>query len=165
MEGKIAFTMRAMTPDDLPAVVDVESASFAEPWPLHLFRAELAQPNRVYLVVEGAGSICGFGGVMLVGEDAHIVTLAVAPGQRQRGVGSLLMVSLVDAAKHRGARNLTLEVRSSNDTAQHLYRKFGFEEVGLRRDYYRTEDALVMWAIDIDSERYQGTLDAMRAGT
>ena len=100
---------------------------------------------------------------MLLGEDAHIVTLAVIPEERQKGVGSLLMVSLIQAAKQRGARNLTLEVRSSNQAAQRLYRKFGFEGVGLRRDYYRTEDALVMWAIDIDSAGYEGTLDEMRA--
>ncbi len=102
---------------------------------------------------------------MLVGEDAHIVTLAVTPNERRRGVGSLLMVSLIERAREHGARNLTLEVRRSNDAAQDLYRRFGFEEVGLRRDYYRTEDAVVMWAVDIDSDIYQGTLDAMRSAT
>ena len=116
-------------------------------------------------MVERDELICGFGGVMLVGEDAHIVTLAIEPEERERGVGSMLMVSLVEAAKTRGAQNLTLEVRRSNEAAQHLYRKFGFEEVGLRREYYRTEDALVMWAVDIDTESYQGTLDAMKSGT
>ena len=162
MEEGVGLTLRPMTVEALPTVVDVEAASFPEPWPLHLFQAELAQPSRVYLVVERDGAMCGFGGVMLVGEDAHVVTLAVVPYERERGVGSLLMVSLVEAARELGARNLTLEVRSSNEAAQHLYRKFGFEEVGLRRDYYRTEDALVMWAVDIDSDSYQGTLDAMR---
>lgn len=159
------LTVRPMTVEDLPDVVEVETASFPEPWPMHLFQAELAQPSRIYQVVERNGSMCGFGGVMLVGEDAHIVTLAIAPGERDRGAGSSLMVSLVEAAMDRGARNLTLEVRRSNDAAQHLYRKFGFEEVGLRRDYYRTEDALVMWAVDIDSESYRGTLDSLRSGT
>ncbi len=163
MEG--GLTVRPMTIDDLPAVLEVEAASFPEPWPRHLFQAELAQASRIYLVVERGELFCGFGGVVLVGEEAHIVTLAIEPAERERGVGSMLMVSLVEAAKTRGAQNLTLEVRRSNDAAQQLYRKFGFEEVGLRREYYRTEDALVMWAVDINTESYQGTLDAMKSGT
>ena len=163
MEEGLNFAVRPLTPNDLQTVVDVEAASFTEPWPIELFQQELVQPSRVYLAVERGEAICGFGGVMLVGEDAHIVTLAVAPEERQKGIGSLLMVSLVEAAKERGARNLTLEVRRSNEAAQHLYRKFGFEGVGFRRDYYRTEDALVMWAIDIDSASYQGALDELRS--
>lgn len=162
METGLSFTVRLLTADDLQTVAGVEAASFTEPWPLELFRKEFAEPGRVYLAVERGKTLCGFGGVMLLGEDAHIVTLAVIPEERQKGVGSLLMVSLIQAAKERGARNLTLEVRSSNQAAQRLYRKFGFEGVGLRRDYYRTEDALVMWAIDIDSAGYEGTLDEMR---
>lgn len=162
MEG--GLSVRRMTMEDLSHVVAVEAASFPEPWPLRMFQEELAHPSRVYLVVERDGVMTGFGGMMLIGEDAHIVTLAVDPQHRQLGVGSLLMISLAEAAREHGVRNLTLEVRRSNDAAQHLYRKFGFQNVGLRRDYYRTEDAVVMWAVDIDSDRYKGTLNAMRRG-
>ncbi len=163
MATGLSLAVRPLTEADLERVVEIEAVSFAEPWPRHLFEGELAQPSRIYRAVERRGSICGFGGLMIVGEDAHIVTLAVVPHERRQGVGSLLMVSLIEAARERGARNLTLEVRRSNDVAQQLYRKFGFEEVGLRRDYYRTEDAVVMWAVDIDSNVYQDTLEAMRS--
>lgn len=165
MATGLNLAVRPLTEDDLENVVEIEAASFTEPWPLHMFQSELAQPSRVYRAVDRSGSLCGYAGMMLVGEDAHIVTLAVMPGERRRGVGSLLMVSLIEAARVHGTRNLTLEVRRSNDAAQDLYRRFGFEEVGLRRDYYRTEDAVVMWAVDIDSDIYQGTLDAMRSAT
>ena len=63
------------------------------------------------------------------------------------------MLALVDAATAAGARHLTLEVRVSNEGARRLYQRFGFAPVGVRKDYYRDEDALVMWATDIDNRR------------
>ena len=73
------------------------------------------------------------------------------------------MLSLVDAAAIAGARHLTLEVRVSNEGARHLYQRFGFAPVGVRKDYYRDEDALVMWATDIDTDDYKGRIEAIRA--
>jgi ribosomal-protein-alanine N-acetyltransferase len=99
---------------------------------------------------------------MLVGEDAHVVTLAVAPGYRERGVASGIMMELIGLARANGARHLTLEVRESNQAALELYRKFGFEPAGTRKGYYTTEDAVVMWAVDIDSVDYQVTLASIR---
>jgi ribosomal-protein-alanine N-acetyltransferase len=72
------------------------------------------------------------------------------------------MIDLVEAARDGGARHLTLEVRESNEAALELYRKFGFEPAGVRKAYYTTEDAVVMWAIDIDSVDYQRTLTSIR---
>jgi len=156
------MTMRPLLNDDLDDVLEVESASFVEPWSRALFADEIAQPNRRYLAAFDGDAVCGYGGVMLVGEDAHVVTLAVAPGFRERGVASQLLMALIDAAGAGGARHLTLEVRESNQAALELYRKFGFEPAGTRKGYYTTEDAVVMWAVDIDSVDYQGTLDSIR---
>ena len=156
------MTMRPLLNDDLDDVLEVESASFVEPWSRALFTAEIAQPNRRYLAAFDGDAVCGYGGVMLVGEDAHVVTLAVAPGYRERGVASRLLMALIDAAGAGGARHLTLEVRESNQAALELYRKFGFEPAGTRKGYYKTEDAVVMWAVDIDSVDYQGTLASIR---
>ena len=72
------------------------------------------------------------------------------------------MMELIDLARANGARHLTLEVRESNQAALELYRKFGFEPAGTRKGYYTTEDAVVMWAIDIDSVDYQVTLTSIR---
>ena len=71
------------------------------------------------------------------------------------------MVALVAAALARGARHLTLEVRVSNKAAQALYRRFGFAPVGLRKNYYRNEDAMVMWATDIDQAGYQARMESI----
>ncbi len=72
------------------------------------------------------------------------------------------MLELADAALAANAAHLTLEVRVSNLAARRLYERFGFEPVGVRKNYYRTEDALVMWATDIDTPEYRDRLDAIR---
>lgn len=158
----MSILVRPFDESDLDEVMAIESESFVEPWSRSLFTEEIAQPTRRYLIALEGETVCGYGGIMLVGEDAHLVTLAVAPGHRELGVASRLMVDLVESARHHGVRHLTLEVRESNEAALELYRKFGFEPAGFRKAYYTTEDAVVMWAIDIDSVDYQRTLTSIR---
>ncbi len=159
MAGPImSFTLRPLDPSDLDAVIEVEAASFVEPWSRNAFADEIAQPTRRYVVAELGNVLSGYGGIMIVGEDAHVVTLAVAPGHREKGVASRLMIELIRQARAAGARHLTLEVRESNTAAIELYRKFGFQPAGTRKGYYTGENAVVMWAIDIDSADYQQTL-------
>jgi len=147
---------------DISAIVALEVAVYDHPWSEAIIRDELSQGNRAYLIVEAEGGIIGFGGAMFVGEDAHITTLGIAPAHRRRGIGSLLLLTLIDRALDAGTRNLTLEVRESNVDAQLLYEHFGFAEVGKRHGYYRDEDAVVMWALDSDTDDYQQRLDAIR---
>ncbi len=156
------FEIRAMTPDDLMAVVELERDIYPQPWSMRVFEEELALSNRTYLVAElAAGELLGYGGFLLVEDDAHITTLAVGESARGRRLGTHLMVALVAAALARGARHLTLEVRVSNKAAQALYRRFGFAPVGLRKNYYRNEDAMVMWATDIDQAGYQARMESI----
>ncbi|HKZ25230.1 MAG TPA: GNAT family N-acetyltransferase, partial [Acidimicrobiia bacterium] len=79
------------------------------------------------------------------------------------GIGSRLMLTLTEAAIGAGARSLTLEVRASNHGAQALYRRFGMAPVGVRKHYYRDEDAVIMWAHDLDQPEFAERLDALRA--
>lgn len=158
----MSIRIRPLDASDLDAVMKIEAESFVEPWSRALFAEEIVQPTRRYLIALEGEIVCGYGGIMLVGEDAHLVTLAVAPGHRELGVASWLMIELVETARDSGVRHLTLEVRESNEAALELYRKFGFEPAGLRKAYYTTEDAVVMWAIDIDSVDYQQTLTSIR---
>jgi [ribosomal protein S18]-alanine N-acetyltransferase len=158
------MVIRDATTEDLAAIAALEVEVYDSPWSEEIIRDELGQMNRIYLVVETDERIIGFGGAMLVIEDAHITTLGVAPAYRRRGVGSRLLLDLIDRALDAGSRNLTLEVRESNVDAQALYERFGFNHVGRRRGYYRDEDALVMWALDIDTDDYQQRLDVIRSG-
>ncbi len=162
--AQLITSIRLMSPDDIPAVAALEQRVFADPWSENAFREELATASRRYLVAEEGRAILGYGGLLVVEDDAHIVTLAVEPGTRGQGLGTRLMLRLAEEALRAGAAHLTLEVRVSNQPAQSLYRRFGFETVGLRRHYYRDEDALIMWALDIDSEGYQRRLAEIREG-
>lgn len=147
--GVAMSTIRPMTTDDLGEVVALEAANQPRPWSEQIFRDELAAENRVYLVAVDEG-VVGFGGVMLVGDEAHVTNLFVDPDRRRRGVGRSLMIALAGAAVDGGARHLTLEVRKTNHAARSLYAWMGMAPVGVRPDYYGDDDALVMWVHDID---------------
>lgn len=161
MVGVAVMEIRPMVTEDVTAVLALERATFSQPWDEDILRNEVAAPGRVYLVAESAeGSIGGYGGVLLSDDEAHIVTLASTV--RGRGLGTRLMLELVEAGLEHGARHLTLEVRASNRTAQELYRRFGMAPVGIRKEYYGDEDALVMWAHDIADPEYRARLDDIR---
>lgn len=149
-------TIRDMTPEDLPAVVAMESANQPTPWSENVFREEIAADNRTYLVV--GEPVVGFGGVMVIGEEAHVTNLLVAPASRRQGLGRALLVALVEAAVRLGAKHLTLEVRAGNAGARALYASVGMAPVGMRRDYYGDDDAIIMWAHDIDAESFLWSL-------
>lgn len=155
-------TVRQMRDSDIPAVAELEARAFSEPWSTATFVEELELDNRSYVVAEASGSVVGYGGLMILDAEAHIMTIAVDPGHTRRKIGTRVMLALIDAALERGARHLTLEVRITNDAALGLYRKLGFASVGLRPNYYRDEDALVMWAVDADEGPFRRRLDRVR---
>jgi ribosomal-protein-alanine N-acetyltransferase len=136
-----------MTIADLPAVQLIERASFTTPWPAHAYRQEL-EANRLaaYLVGTISGEIVAYGGIWLMVDEAHVTTFAVHPRYRRRRIGERLLLSLLDMALDRHAREATLEVRLSNLSARRLYEKYGFRPVGIRPRYYsdNQEDALIM---------------------
>jgi [ribosomal protein S18]-alanine N-acetyltransferase len=150
----------------LRGVLRIEQQVYPRPWSMGLFMSELGfRAGRVYLVAKVDGVVVGYGGVMLVQDDGHVTTLAVDPAWHRRGIGSRLLLALGDAAVERGARNLTLEVRMSNRPAQELYRRYGFVPAGVRKGYYveTNEDALVMWANDVDGNEHEARAAALAA--
>ena len=151
--GIVMTTVRPMKLDDLDAVIDLEVVSQPRPWSEEVFRDELASANRTYLVAED-DQLVGFGGVMVIGDEAHVTNLLVAGDHRERGVGRALMTSLIEAAVASGARHLTLEVRKENKAARALYARLGLVPVGVRPGYYGDDDALILWAHDIDEPTY-----------
>jgi ribosomal-protein-alanine N-acetyltransferase len=148
---------------DLRGVLKIEEAVFPQPWSHRLFVEELAQrTSRAYRAAWVGRTIVGFAGQMFVDDESHVNNIAVDPGWQGRGLGAVLLLDLVHTALDRGARHLTLEVRVGNEPALALYARFGLAPVGVRRDYYPTgEDALVMWARDIDSPEYAERLSAI----
>ncbi len=160
--NSMTAAIREMNRHDIPAVATLEQAVYDNPWSVRVFYDELASANRRYIVAEEDGAVIGYGGMLTVENDAHITTLAVDPQARRQRLGTRMMVALVDAALDMGVSHVTLEVRMSNEAAQALYQRFGFAPVGLRKNYYRDEDALVMWANDIDGIEYQARMMGVR---
>jgi ribosomal-protein-alanine N-acetyltransferase len=158
----------------LKDVVRIEEATNPRPWSRRLFASELRQPDsRIYLVARVGQEIVGYAGLMLVAGDGHVTNVGVAEAHRRQGVATHLVLELVRRAVAEGAEALTLEVRASNLAAQGLYRRFGFAPAGVRARYYPPadgsdvadhEDALVMWASDIDSPGYRSRLFDIDAG-
>jgi len=101
--------------------------------------------------------VVGYGGFWLMAGEAHISTIAVRPGWRGRGLGELLLATMIQRAIELAADVVTLEVRRSNLAAQSLYTKYGFSVVGVRKSYYsdNREDALIMTTAPVMSVTYQ----------
>jgi ribosomal-protein-alanine N-acetyltransferase len=148
------------------AVLAIEERVFPTPWSYGLYLSELAQPAvRGYYVACVGGVVVGYGGIMLVVGEAHVTTLGVAPAWQRLGIGRIVLLHLAHDAIRRGCTDLTLEVRVSNEAAQALYREFGFAPAGIRKNYYSEirEDALIMWAHDIETDEYAARLETIAA--
>jgi [ribosomal protein S18]-alanine N-acetyltransferase len=151
----------------LRSVLRIEAQVYARPWSLSLFVSELAlRTSRAYYVARIGGVLVGYAGLMVTEEDGHVTTLAVDPAWHRNKIGTRLLLILAREAIRRGARNLTLEVRVTNHPAQEMYRRFGFRPAGIRKNYYveTNEDALVMWAHDVDTAEYRRRLAEIEAG-
>lgn len=109
------------------------------------------------------GHIVGYAGMWLMVDEAHITTIAVRNHWRGHGYGELLLASLIKTATEMGAERVTLEVRVTNGTAQNLYRKYGFEQEGVRPRYYsdNNEDAYIMTTGNVLTAQYHRRLDAL----
>lgn len=153
-DNSLNLTIRPMVEADLPAVLAIERESFASPWSLAVFRRELHDKEVSHLLVaevsssEGGQWVVGYACYWHVLDEAHITNIAVKKGYRRRGVGCRLLTQMIQTAKLRGAKRATLEVRLSNEAAQRLYERHGFQAAAIRKGYYpdNGEDALVMWS-------------------
>jgi ribosomal-protein-alanine N-acetyltransferase len=137
-----------MTLHDIPGVMEIEDRSFPTPWSASSFRYELVEnPYASLFAVRAAGGgVIGFACVWVIDEEMKINNIAIHPDRRGRGIGARLLRFLLDFAAGQGCREVTLEVRPSNEAALRMYRRAGFMTVGRRRNYYTDthEDALVM---------------------
>ena len=155
--GSAVSTIRRFESADVTEAVALEAANQPEPWTEGVFHDELAAENRTYFVAQDQGLI-GFAGVMVVGEEAHVTNLLVDPAARGQGAGRRLMIALIESAIAEGARHLTLEVRSKNEAARALYQRLGLVPVGVQPGYFDDDDALILWAHDIDAPGFVESL-------
>jgi ribosomal-protein-alanine N-acetyltransferase len=167
VESEVApLVLTPMRRRHLRAVLRIEHQTQSPGWSLGLFLGEVARPEgRQYLVAKVGAQVVGYGGMLFIGDEGHVTTLSVDPAWQRRGIATRLLVELCREGIDRGITAVTLEVRAQNPAAQALYRGFGFAPAGVRRNYYADtgEDALVMWAHDVDQPEYAERLDRLEA--
>lgn len=136
-----------MSVDDLDWVSDAEQCLHSHPWTRGNFADALGAGYSCWLSRE-SGTPVGYGILMLVLDEAHLLNISVRASAQRRGIGEALLGHLFDVSRERGASQMFLEVRPSNGSAIALYRKHGFEAIGRRKAYYPSlggrEDAIVM---------------------
>lgn len=143
-----ALTIRRMTKNDIDAAVQVENASFSEPWTAEMFAETLDLPYARYYAAElPDGTVAGICGVKIIADTGEITNVGVLPAMRGRQIGRRMLERLLDDAAKEGIFSFTLEVRASNTPAVSLYEKLGFRTEGVRKGFYDRpkEDALIMW--------------------
>lgn len=142
------YSLRPMVVADIPAVLEIDHLSFPTPATEQLFLNELTDNQLAHyqVLARDGRELAGYAGFWLIAGEIHISTIAVHPDERGRGRGEWLLLNLLLEAWALDPLLVTLEVRRGNEAAQALYRKYRFEEVGLRRRYYRDtgEDAILM---------------------
>ena len=138
--------IRLMTSDHVSQVAQLEKLCFRDPWSENSVSSELNNPLSLWLVAVEGEKVAGYVGSQSVMGESDMMNVAVHPDFRRQGIGERLILELIDQLENRGNHSLTLEVRASNVSAIALYRKLGFVQVGLRKNYYRNpkEDALIL---------------------
>ncbi len=139
--------LRPMTGHDLTAVMENENRGYEFPWTLPIFRDCLRVGCQCY-VYESAQGIVGHGIMSVAVGECHILNICIHPNYQRRGLGEGMVHFLLDMARLKKARVALLEVRASNSAAYKLYTKLGFDEVGVRKNYYPArqgrEDAIIL---------------------
>lgn len=139
--------VQPMTIGDLDEVAAAESRIYPFPWTPGIFVDSLAAGYRAWVGREN-GVIVAYALMMLVIDEVHLLNISVVPEKQGTGLGSSLLLYLIEDARRQKAKYMFLEVRPSNTAARAMYRRFGFGVIGERRAYYPAhsgrEDAIVM---------------------
>jgi ribosomal-protein-alanine N-acetyltransferase len=185
MDNHLLFVVEPMALADVDQVMQIERVSFSAPWSARAYRYEITENShstmRVVrpkprwhsplglalqrLVGNVPGPVLGYAGAWHLVDELHVSTIAVHPDWRRRGLGELLLLSLVDRGLELGVRRATLEVRASNLAAQALYRKYGFETLSMQKAYYsdNNEAAYIMGTPGLATATFQARLRTWQA--
>ena len=135
-----------MTEAHVPQIAEIETLCFTDPWSEKSVASELGNRLSLWLVAMDGDTVAGYVGSQSVLDEADMMNVAVHPDYRRQGIGRELVLALAEALQKKGIRGLMLEVRQSNAPAIALYEQLGFQQVGMRPNYYRNpkENALIL---------------------
>ena len=142
-------TIEKMKKEFIDQVYEIDKESVPIPWSKNSIEEEMNNMLAYFIVAKDDEKVVGFAMCWFIMDECHIGNIAVTPSYRKQGVASLLLDELLSKCKEHGTTYILLEVRASNIPAQNLYKKYGFEEVVVRKKYYKNpdntyEDALIM---------------------
>ena len=146
-EFRSGIFVRSMRDGDVERVAEIESSAFSTPWKAATFRQLLDRPGAVLLVLEvPPARVAGYAVLWCIQDQGELANIALVPEFRNRRLGAYLLDHLLREAWERAVESLYLEVRVSNFRARSMYASRGFEEIGVRREYYEKprEDARVL---------------------
>ena len=116
---------------------------FDDFWNYNILKKEIENPGTFYIVCKQGSEVIGFAGISIILDTAELNNIVVKKSNRGHGISSILLEELIKIAKKKGCKKINLEVAATNTIAISLYKKFGFEQVGLRPKYYNGVDALL----------------------
>ncbi|MBQ8799137.1 MAG: ribosomal protein S18-alanine N-acetyltransferase [Lachnospiraceae bacterium] len=140
------WTIKQMTEEDVAAVAVLEGENFSRPWSYDAFLKTLSDENYIVIIAKEADALLGYCVLLCTGEEGDITNVCTAPTARGKGVATEMLTTLMEEGTTCGVTEFFLEVRESNTPARSLYTKLGFEEIGLRKNYYEDpkEHAVLM---------------------
>lgn len=136
-----------ITPMTLTDIITIKNnliSDFDDFWTYHILKEELENQNSSYLVAKIDNEIVGFAGIKIILDEADIMNIVTKKTYRNQGIGTLLLENLISLSKKLNLKTLSLEVSEENLPAIHLYRKFGFEYLGVRKNYYQDKNGYIM---------------------
>lgn len=136
--------IKNMTLEHLENIKDVLNSEFDDFWNYNILKEELNSQNSCYIVALLNNEIVGFAGIKFIVNEADIMNIVTKKIFRNQGIGKLLLENLIQLAKSLNLTSITLEVNEENAPAIHLYKKFGFEILGIRKNYYQNKDGIIM---------------------
>lgn len=141
------ITVRKMELIDIPDVFQIEQQNYCDPWTKNIFQRCLEVGYHAF-VLEKEQKIIGYALASMVLDECHILNISIDPRLQRQGNGVSLLDFLLEYAENQGVNKVYLEVRQSNKAAIGLYKRFGFEKIGIRKQYYQTqtgsEDAILL---------------------
>ena len=130
---------------DLENIKDILISDFDDFWNYNILKEELESSNSKYIIAKtNDGEITGFAGIKIILDNADIMNIVVKKSWRNQGVGNLLLSNLISICKISNLSSLSLEVNEDNLLAIHLYEKFGFRQIGVRKNYYHGKNGIIL---------------------
>ena len=142
-----SFIISKMTILELDEIKNILENEFDDFWNYQIFKSELENPNSVYFMIKQNNEICGFIGALKILDTADIMNIVIKKIYRGKGLSKILLEYIINYCKENNIKKINLEVSSKNIIAINLYKKYGFEEVGCRKNYYKNADGVLFTKI------------------